>query len=168
MSTSNASRTTLALVAFGAALAVFAPSRSAHAQFRVNALGGVEAGRGRGLAGTARLEGTITMIPFVHIGAYGAVLRTVGNDGKTTLGAGAIAAFRPILLPGRVDPFGYVSIGYQRYATSGGGNFQVGGGLPIRMNPFLDFVMRVGYVQAFASDSNGPGINAVAGFSLHP
>ncbi len=68
MNNTSVSRSSLALVMVGAALGVLAPSRSADAQVRATILAGAEGGRGRGVVGTARLEGTFSLIPFVHFG----------------------------------------------------------------------------------------------------
>lgn len=165
-------RRLLPIAALGAALAVMLPSRDADAQFRLNAMGGVEGGRNRSLAGTLRVEGTIALIPWVHVGLFGATLH--GPDGtRTGYGVGGVAAFRPMLPGTRVDPFGYASVGYQRSPAEGqadgGGVAQLGGGLTIRMIPILDLELRGGYVQTFASDNaSGPGWTAMVGLSLHP
>lgn len=164
------SLTLAAALAFGAAL--LGP-RDAHAQVRASAHLGLEriSGGGRSSAMfVGRVEGTVSLIPWLHLGLYAQGLNG-GGEGKTGWGGGLLAALRPGIPGTTIDPMGYASVGYQRAPTgavfNSGPVFEVGGGLSWHILPLIDLEARAGYV-GLVGDSTMHGFSAVLGLSLHP
>ncbi len=159
-----------------AALAVLATlhsPREAEAQVRVSAHLGLERIAGGGRTSTmfvGRAEGTVSLIPWLHLGLYAQGLNG-GGEGKTGWGGGLLAALRPGIPGTTIDPMGYASVGYQRAPTgavfNSGPVFEVGGGLSWHILPLVDLEARAGYV-GLVGDSTMHGFSAVLGLALHP
>jgi hypothetical protein len=162
----------VALGAFGAV--AFAP-READAQVRASAFAGVERLGGGGRSSTmfmARAEGTFSLIPWLHLGAYGQLLSGFDGDNKSGWALGGLVALRPRLPGTSWDPMGYVSLGYQRTPVDNkfesGVGLDIGGGIAWRFLPLLDFEARGGFTQLFGSGDNMSGFHVALGLSLHP
>nr|MBK7066548.1 hypothetical protein [Deltaproteobacteria bacterium] len=142
---------------------------TAGAQVRVTGLAGVDWMNRAPTSLSLRAEGTLSPIPWLHVGAYATSLSALEQSGSG-YSVGGLAALRPGIPGTSVDPMAFVSLGYQR--TPGetwerGAVLQVGGGLVFHTLPFLDLELRAAYVQSLeSSDSNG--LTAAVGLSLHP
>lgn len=152
------------------ALATAAVPSTAEAQVRVAGLVGVDWYNRAPAALSLRAEGTVSLIPWFHIGAYGSALSSLDSS-TTGYSVGGVLALRPGIPGTSVDPMGFASLGYQR--TPGdlwdsGAVLQLGGGLVIHTLPFLDVELRAAYVQMVASNDDSSGFTAAAGISLHP
>ena len=160
-------------VLLGAAAAVLmgvAVPATAGAQVRGTALVGVEWMNHAPTALSLRAEGTVSLIPWFHVGAYGTALSSL-NDSATGYSVGGLVAFRPGIPGTSVDPMGFVSVGYQRSpgdVWDSGAVMQLGGGLVLHTLPFLDLELRAAYVQMLASNEDSTGVTAAVGLSLHP
>lgn len=143
---------------------------TAGAQVRGTALVGVDWMNRTPTALSLRAEGTFSLIPWVHLGAYGAALSSLDNS-TTGYSVGGLVALRPGIPGTSVDPMGFASLGYQRTpgdVWQSGAVLQVGGGLVVHTLPFLDLELRAAYVQMVGSNDNPSGFTAAAGLSLHP
>jgi len=152
------------------ALATAAVPSTAEAQVRATGLVGVDWYNRAPTALSLRVEGTFSLIPWIHLGAYGAALSAL-DDSTTGYSVGGLVALRPGIPGTSVDPMGFASIGYQRTpgdVWDSGAVLQLGGGLVIHTLPFLDLELRAAYVQMVASNDDSSGFTAAAGISIHP
>lgn len=156
-----------------AALGLLAAPAAADAQVRASVFGGALHLPRDGAPSTrfvARAEATFSLIPWLHLGAYGQALPGSANEG-TGYGLGGLLAFRPLLPLTPIDPMAYASIGYQRApsgaALSEGAMFELGGGLVWHAASILDVELRGGYV-GFVPREAEHGFTVAAGLSLHP
>lgn len=159
----------LGAAAVAVAMAVAVPS-TANAQVRATGLVGVDWMNRTPTALSLRAEGTVSVIPWFHIGVYGAALSAL-NDSTTGYSVGGLLALRPGIPGTRIDPMAFGSIGYQRTpgdVWDSGAVMQLGGGLVLHTLPFLDLELRAAYVQMLASNDDASGFTAAAGISLHP
>ncbi len=173
----------LGLVAAAAALVVsgvMAP-REAAAQVRVNGLAGMQhlgvngPQTTGGTTGTLRVEGALSLFPWIEAGAYGEVLSDF-SGGSSGTDFGGIVAVRPHIPTSSVDPLVFASVGYLKYpignsALTGGWEGQLGAGLTFHVNPWVDVEGRVALVEMLSQDSSvldTHGFAASAGISLHP
>lgn len=152
------------------AMAVAAVPSTAEAQVRATGLVGVDWYNRSPTALSLRVEGTASLIPWFHIGAYGAALSAL-DDSTTGYSVGGLLALRPGIPGTRVDPMAYASLGYQRTpgdVWDSGAVLHLGGGLVVHTLPFLDLELRAAYVQMVGSNEDSSGFTAAAGLSLHP
>ncbi len=160
---------TRTILGAAAVLMGLAVPATAGAQVRVAGLVGVDWMNHAPTSLSLRVEGTVSPIPWFHIGAYGTALSALEQSGSG-YSVGGLAALRPGIPGTGIDPMAFLSLGYQRTpgeAWERGAVLQVGGGLVFHTLPFLDLELRAAYVQLLeASDSNG--ITAAVGLSLHP
>ena len=150
-------------------MALAAPA-TAEAQVRATALVGVDYMNRGPTAMSLRAEGTVSLIPWFHIGAYGTALSTLDQD-TTGYSVGGLLALRPGIPGTSIDPMAFASLGYQRTPGAfydSGAVLQVGGGLVFHMLPILDLELRAAYVQMLASNDDANGVTAAIGLSLHP
>ena len=160
-------------VLLGAAAAVLmglAVPATAGAQVRATGLVGVDWLSRTQTALSLRGEGTVSLIPWFHIGVYGTALTNL-DQSSTGYSVGGLLAVRPGIPGTSVDPMGFASVGYQRTPGNvwdSGAVLQLGGGLVFHAAPFLDFELRAAYVQMLASNSDSSGVTAAVGISLHP
>lgn len=158
------------LGAVAVAMAVAAMPSTAEAQVRATGLVGVDWYNRAPTAMSLRVEGTFSLIPWFHLGAYGAALSGL-DDTTTGYSVGGLLALRPGIPGTRVDPMAFASFGYQRTpgdVWDSGAVMQLGGGLVVHTLPFLDLELRAAYVQMVASNDDSSGFTAAAGISLHP
>lgn len=159
-------------VLMGAAAAVMvglAAPATAGAQVRASGLVGIDWLSRTQTALSLRGEFTVSLIPWLHLGAYGTALTNL-DQSSTGYSVGGLFAVRPNIGTS-IAPMGFASLGYQRtpgdYWDSGA-VLQLGGGLVFHSLPFLDFELRAAYVQMLASNSDAAGLTAAFGISLHP
>jgi hypothetical protein len=150
-------------------LSLAVPSTAA-AQVRGSGFVGVDSMNHAPTSLSLRAEGTVSLIPWFHIGAYGAALNSF-NQSTSGYSVGGLIAFRPSIPGTSVDPMGFASLGYQRTpgdAWDSGAVLQLGGGLVFHTAAFLDIELRAAYVQMLASNDDATGITGAVGLSLHP
>jgi len=143
---------------------------TAGAQVRATGLVGVDWMNHAPSALSLRAEGTVSLIPWFHIGAYGTALSSL-NQSSTGYSVGGVLALRPGIPGTSVDPMAFASVGYQRTpgdVWDSGAVLQLGGGLVFHTLPFLDLELRAAYVQMLASNEDSTGLTAAFGISLHP
>lgn len=161
---------TSVLLGTAAALMGLAVPATAGAQVRATGLVGVDTLSRAPTALSLRAEGTVSLIPWFHVGAYGAALNSL-DQSTSGYSVGGLLAFRPGIPGTGVDPMGFASLGYQRTpgdVWDSGAVLQLGGGLVFRALPFLDVELRAAYVQMLASDTDPTGFTGAIGLSLHP
>ena len=143
---------------------------TAGAQVRATGLVGVDWMNHAPSALSLRAEGTVSLIPWFHIGVYGTALSSL-NQTSTGYSVGGVLALRPGIPGTSVDPMAFASVGYQRTpgdVWDSGAVMQLGGGLVFHTLPFLDLELRAAYVQMLASNEDSTGLTAAIGLSLHP
>lgn len=143
---------------------------TAGAQVRATGLVGVDWMNRAPTALSLRAEGTMSLIPWFHVGVYGTALSSL-NQSTTGYSVGGLVAFRPGIPGTSVDPMGFASLGYQRTpgdVWDSGAVLQLGGGLVFHTLPFLDIELRAAYVQMLASNDDNTGFTGAVGISLHP
>jgi hypothetical protein len=143
---------------------------TAGAQVRATGLVGVDWMNHAPSALSLRAEGTVSLIPWFHIGVYGTALSSL-NQTSTGYSVGGVLALRPGIPGTSVDPMAFASVGYQRTpgdVWDSGAVLQLGGGLVFHTLPFLDLELRAAYVQMLASNEDSTGLTAAIGLSLHP
>lgn len=143
---------------------------TAGAQVRATGLVGVDWMNHAPSALSLRAEGTVSLIPWFHIGVYGTALSSL-NQTSTGYSVGGVLALRPGIPGTSVDPMAFASVGYQRTpgdVWDSGAVMQFGGGLVFHALPFLDLELRAAYVQMLASNQDSTGLTAAIGLSLHP
>jgi hypothetical protein len=153
-----------------AALMALAVPTTAAAQVRGSAFVGVDYMNRAPTSLSLRAEGTVSLVPWFHIGAYGAALNSL-DQSTSGYSVGGLLAFRPGIPGTSVDPMGFASVGYQRTpgdAWDSGAVLQLGGGLVFHTLPFLDLELRAAYVQMLASNDDATGFTGAIGLSLHP
>lgn len=151
-------------------VAALALPATAGAQVRATGLAGVDYMNRGPTALSLRAEGTVSLIPWFHIGAYGTALSTL-DQSTTGYSVGGLLALRPGIPGTSIDPMGFVSLGYQRTpgdTYDSGAVLQLGGGLVFHTLPILDFELRAAYVQMLDSNDDATGFTGAVGLSLHP
>lgn len=162
--------TTRNILGAAAVLMGLAVPATAGAQVRATGLVGVDWMNHAPSALSLRAEGTVSLIPWFHIGAYGTALSSL-NQSSTGYSVGGVLALRPGIPGTSVDPMAFASVGYQRTpgdVWDSGAVLQLGGGLVFHTLPFLDLELRAAYVQMLASNQDSTGLTAAFGISLHP
>lgn len=149
-------RTSFLLAAPLLAAAMLCPSTS-HAIVRLQGVAGVQHMFGnQGLtAGLLRAEGTVSLIPWLHLGAYGQGLFDF-DGGRSGYGGGGMLALRPALPLTPIDPMGFATLGYQRLGDGRSGfTYELGAGLVYHANDFVDFEARASWVHITGADVGG-------------
>ena len=143
---------------------------TAGAQVRATGLVGVDYLNRSTTALSLRAEGTVSLVPWFHLGAYATALSPL-DPSTSGYSVGGLVAFRPGIPGTSIDPMGFVSVGYQRTpgdVWDSGAVLQVGGGLVFHLLPVLDLEARAAYVQMIDSSQDASGFTAALGLSLHP
>ncbi|MBL8605276.1 MAG: hypothetical protein JNK72_25320 [Myxococcales bacterium] len=154
-------------LAFGVAALALALPATASAQLRASAFAGAEFLRQGGGAGVLRGEASISLLPFIHVGAYLQGNRDF-NEAVTAPSAGGFLAFRPGIPFTRWDPMAFASLGWTRVGNDDGGVLNLGGALVRHSLPFLDLEFRGALVQHLGMSQGNTGFQVAIGLSLHP